>query len=55
MARMGMFFEECGARYSEFPVRQASLSWEEYLPPLSRPLRELAETTVSARRLAQRR
>jgi len=45
MARMGMYLEECVGRcYPEFPVRQGPLSWEEYLPPLSGPLRDLAET-----------
>jgi polysaccharide pyruvyl transferase WcaK-like protein len=44
MARMGIYFEECVARsYPEFPLRRGSLSWEEYLPPLSGPLIELAE------------
>ncbi len=44
MARMGVQFEECLARcYPEFPVRQGRLSWEDYLPPLSPALRQLAE------------
>jgi polysaccharide pyruvyl transferase WcaK-like protein len=44
MARMGMYLEESAARcYPEFPVRQGSLDWEDYLPPLNGPLRELAE------------
>jgi polysaccharide pyruvyl transferase WcaK-like protein len=45
MARMGTFFEEQVARrYPEFPVRTGSLSWEDYLPPLSPVLLQLLET-----------
>jgi len=44
MARMGMYFEGFVAkRYPEFPLRSGSLSWEEYLPPLSPNLRKLLE------------
>ncbi|HUJ31655.1 MAG TPA: polysaccharide pyruvyl transferase family protein [Candidatus Acidoferrum sp.] len=49
MARMGMYFEEQVARrYPEFPVRTGTLSWEDYLPPLSPLLRQLVETHESA-------
>ncbi|MGH9864463.1 MAG: polysaccharide pyruvyl transferase family protein, partial [Candidatus Acidiferrales bacterium] len=44
MARMGMYFEGFVAkRYPEFPLRHGSLSWEEYLPPLSPNLHRLLE------------
>jgi polysaccharide pyruvyl transferase WcaK-like protein len=44
MARMGVFLEEAVRRqYPEFPLRSGILSWEDYLPPLSGTLRELAE------------
>jgi polysaccharide pyruvyl transferase WcaK-like protein len=44
MARMGIYFEELVEKqYPEFPFRQGSLSWEEYLPPLSPNLRKLLE------------
>ena len=44
MARMGVYFEEhVQRRYPEFPIRQGSLTWEDYLPPLSPGLRNLAE------------
>jgi polysaccharide pyruvyl transferase WcaK-like protein len=44
MARMGIYFEEQVARrFPEFPIRTGSLSWEEYLPPLSPALQELLE------------
>jgi len=44
MARMGTFLEEAMRRtYPEFPLRSGVLSWEEYLPPLSRNLLQLAE------------
>jgi polysaccharide pyruvyl transferase WcaK-like protein len=44
MARMGMYFEELVAKqYPAFPLRQGSLSWEEYLPPLSANLRQLLD------------
>ncbi|HEU5411846.1 MAG TPA: polysaccharide pyruvyl transferase family protein [Candidatus Acidoferrales bacterium] len=45
MARMGMYFEQIVAqRYPEFPLRPGQLSWEDYLPPLSKNLRTIAET-----------
>ncbi|MHB8525851.1 MAG: polysaccharide pyruvyl transferase family protein [Candidatus Acidiferrales bacterium] len=44
MSRMGMYFEGFVAqRYPEFPLRRGSLSWEDYLPPLSPNLRKLLE------------
>ena len=44
MARMGVYLEEQVARrYAEFPIRSGSLSWEEYLPPLSPGLCGLLE------------
>lgn len=44
MARMGIYFEEQVARrFPEFPIRTGSVSWEEYLPPLSPALQELLE------------
>lgn len=43
MARMGVFFERAvHERYPEFPIRRGILSWEDYLPPLSANLRQLA-------------
>jgi polysaccharide pyruvyl transferase WcaK-like protein len=45
MARMGVFFEEhVQKRYPEFPLRKGVLSWEDYLPPLSKDLGKLVET-----------
>jgi polysaccharide pyruvyl transferase WcaK-like protein len=45
MARMGVYFEERLSRqYPEFPIRRGVLGWEDYLPPMSRELRELLET-----------
>jgi polysaccharide pyruvyl transferase WcaK-like protein len=42
MARMGVYFEEeLQRRYPEFPTRRGELSWEDYLPPMSAPLRQL--------------
>ena len=42
MARMGVYFEEeVQRRYPEFPTRHGEWSWEDYLPPISAPLREL--------------
>jgi polysaccharide pyruvyl transferase WcaK-like protein len=42
MARMGTYFEKHVAqRYPEFPIRSGSLTWEDYLPPLSPTLRKL--------------
>jgi polysaccharide pyruvyl transferase WcaK-like protein len=44
MARMGTFLEDAMRRtYPEFPLRSGVLSWEDYLPPLSNNLRQLAE------------
>ena len=44
MARMGTFLEDAMRRtYPEFPLRSGILSWEEYLPPLSSNLIQLAE------------
>jgi hypothetical protein len=45
MARMGVYFEEeVQRRYPEFPTRKGEWSWEDYLPPMSRGLHELAAT-----------
>ena len=42
MARMGVYFEEeVQRRYPEFETRRGEWSWEDYLPPMSRELREL--------------
>lgn len=44
MARMGAILEDAVRRtYPEFPLRSGVLSWEDYLPPLSKTLRDLAE------------
>ena len=44
MARMGTFLEDAMRRtYPEFPLRSGVLSWEDYLPPLSNTLLQLAE------------
>jgi polysaccharide pyruvyl transferase WcaK-like protein len=43
MARMGTYLEAAVARrYPEFPIRGGSRSWEEYLPPMSAGLEQLA-------------
>jgi polysaccharide pyruvyl transferase WcaK-like protein len=43
MARMGAILEDAVRRtYPEFPLRSGVLSWEDYLPPLSDALLELA-------------
>ncbi|HWW17811.1 MAG TPA: polysaccharide pyruvyl transferase family protein [Candidatus Saccharimonadales bacterium] len=43
MARMGTILEDAVRRtYPEFPLRSGVLSWEEYLPPLSKTLLDLA-------------
>ena len=43
MARMGVYFEEeVQRRYPEFETRRGEWSWEDYLPPMSSRLRELA-------------
>ncbi|HET8924819.1 MAG TPA: hypothetical protein VFN26_17700 [Candidatus Acidoferrum sp.] len=44
MARMGTFLEDAVHRaYPEFPLRSGVLSWENYLPPLSKNLSALVE------------
>ncbi len=44
MARMGTFLEDAVRRtHPEFPLRSGVFPWEEYLPPLSRNLIQLAE------------
>jgi polysaccharide pyruvyl transferase WcaK-like protein len=44
MARMGVYFEEeVQRRYPEFPTRKGEWSWEDYLPPISKSLRQLVE------------
>jgi polysaccharide pyruvyl transferase WcaK-like protein len=44
MARMGTFLEGAVRRtYPEFPTRSGVFSWEDYLPPLSKNLVQLAE------------
>ncbi|HEX4545828.1 MAG TPA: hypothetical protein VH110_05670 [Candidatus Acidoferrum sp.] len=44
MARMGTFLEDAVHRtYPEFPLRSGVLSWENYLPPLSKNLSGLVE------------
>ena len=43
MARMGVYLEDAvRGTYPEFPLRSGVFSWEDYLPPLSDTLRELA-------------
>ena len=44
MARMGTYFEDHVARrFPQFPLRTGTLSWEDYLPPLSPVLCKLVE------------
>jgi polysaccharide pyruvyl transferase WcaK-like protein len=44
MAQMGVYFEEeVQRRYPEFPTRKGEWSWEDYLPPMSAELLELAD------------
>jgi polysaccharide pyruvyl transferase WcaK-like protein len=44
MARMGAILEDAVRHtYPEFPLRSGVLSWEDYLPPLSNTLLQLAE------------
>jgi len=44
MARMGTILEDAVRHtYPEFPLRSGVLSWEDYLPPLSATVRQLAE------------
>ena len=48
MARMGVYFEEnVQQRYPNFPVRTGRLTWQDYLPPLSSTLCELAEACAA--------
>ncbi len=43
MAQMGVFFEEeVQRRYPEFQTRTGEWSWEDYLPPMSESLKQLA-------------
>jgi polysaccharide pyruvyl transferase WcaK-like protein len=43
MARMGTYLEaHVARRYPEFPIRGGARSWEEYLPPMSPQLEQLA-------------
>jgi polysaccharide pyruvyl transferase WcaK-like protein len=43
MARMGIILEDTVRHtYPQFPLRCGVLSWEDYLPPLSKTLRDLA-------------
>jgi hypothetical protein len=54
MARMGTFLEDAMRRtYPEFPLRSGVLSWEDYLPPLSDTLEQLAERYDSSAALRQ--
>jgi polysaccharide pyruvyl transferase WcaK-like protein len=49
MARMGTYLEDAVRHtYPEFPLRNGVLSWEDYLPPLSSELSELAGRYDSA-------
>ena len=49
MARMGTYLEDAVRRtYPEFPLRSGVHSWEDYLPPLSPTLRQLAERYESS-------
>jgi polysaccharide pyruvyl transferase WcaK-like protein len=42
MARMGVYFEEeVQRKYPEFETRRGEWSWEDYLPPMGKGLREL--------------
>jgi polysaccharide pyruvyl transferase WcaK-like protein len=44
MARMGVYFEEeVQRRYPDFPTRKGEWGWEDYLPPMSSGLKQLAE------------
>jgi polysaccharide pyruvyl transferase WcaK-like protein len=53
MARMGLYFEEeVQRRYPEFPIRKGEWSWEDYVPPLSANLRQLAEAYDEGAQLA---
>jgi polysaccharide pyruvyl transferase WcaK-like protein len=49
MARMGTLLEDAVRRtYPDFPIRSGVYSWEDYLPPLSGDLVQLAERYDSA-------
>jgi polysaccharide pyruvyl transferase WcaK-like protein len=49
MARMGTYLEDAVRRtYPEFPLRSGVLGWEDYLPPLSPHLRQLAQRYESS-------
>ncbi len=49
MARMGVHFEEeVQRRYPDFPTRAGEWSWEDYLPPMHRGLRDLVEQFEAA-------
>src|SRR6202048_3251380 len=57
MARMGTLLEDAVRHtYPEFPLRSGVLSWEEYLPPISKTLLDLAErydtTTITQHSVA---
>ena len=55
MAHMGTLLEDAVRRtYPEFPLRSGVLSWEDYLPPLSPTLVELAERYDTSSETAQR-
>ena len=44
MARMGALLQDAVRRtYPEFPLRSDAFSWDQYLPPLSKTLTQLAE------------
>jgi polysaccharide pyruvyl transferase WcaK-like protein len=49
MARMGTLLEDAVQRqYPDFPIRSGVFSWEDYLPPLSKNLRQLIERNDSS-------
>jgi polysaccharide pyruvyl transferase WcaK-like protein len=49
MARMGVHFEEeVQRRYPDFSTRTGEWSWEDYLPPMHRGLRDLVERFESS-------
>jgi len=48
MARMGVYLEENVQQcYPEFPLRTGKLNWEDYLPPLSPTLCNLADACAA--------
>jgi polysaccharide pyruvyl transferase WcaK-like protein len=56
MARMGVILEDAVRRtYPEFPLRSGILSWEDYLPPFSKNLAQLAERYDSSAALVAAR